>query len=110
MLEDAVEHGEDDVLLGVGEAAQALELALEFGRGAAFPGRRAGRCPGDAEQRIGGHAKEGGERGHEHDGEPEAADLVVGAEFLTALGRDVEIVVRPAPRSRKRGRLHVAAA
>ena len=31
-------------------------------------------------------------------------------EFLTALGRDVEIVVRPAPRSRKRGRLHVAAA
>jgi len=29
--------------------------------------------------------------------------------FLTALGRDVEIVVRPAPRSRKRGRLHVAA-
>lgn len=31
-------------------------------------------------------------------------------EFLTALGRDVEIVVRAAPRSRKRGRLHVAAA
>jgi hypothetical protein len=31
-------------------------------------------------------------------------------EFLTALGRDVEIVVRPEPRSRKRGRLHVAAA
>lgn len=31
-------------------------------------------------------------------------------EFLTALGRDVEIVVRPAPRSRKRGRLHIAAA
>jgi len=31
-------------------------------------------------------------------------------EFLNALGRDVEIVVRDAPRSRKRGRLHVAAA
>ncbi|MGH7663918.1 MAG: helix-turn-helix domain-containing protein, partial [Gemmatimonadaceae bacterium] len=31
-------------------------------------------------------------------------------DFLTALGRDVEIVVRPAPRSRKRGRLHVAVA
>ena len=31
-------------------------------------------------------------------------------EFLTALGRDVEIVVRPAPRNRKRGRLYVAAA
>jgi len=31
-------------------------------------------------------------------------------EFLTALGRDIEIVVRPAPRSRKRGRLHVAGA
>lgn len=31
-------------------------------------------------------------------------------EFLTALGRDVEIVVRPAPRSRKRGRLLIAAA
>lgn len=29
--------------------------------------------------------------------------------FLTSLGRDVEIVVRPAPKSRKRGRLHVAA-
>lgn len=31
-------------------------------------------------------------------------------EFLTALGRDIEIVVRAAPRSRKRGRLHIAAA
>ncbi len=31
-------------------------------------------------------------------------------EFLNALGRDVEIVVRAAPKSRKRGRLHVAAA
>jgi predicted XRE-type DNA-binding protein len=31
-------------------------------------------------------------------------------EFLTALGRDVDIVVRAAPKSRKRGRLHVAAA
>lgn len=29
--------------------------------------------------------------------------------FLRALGRDIEIVVRPAPKSRKRGRLHVAA-
>lgn len=29
--------------------------------------------------------------------------------FLMGLGRDVEIVVRPAPKSRKRGRLHVAA-
>ena len=31
-------------------------------------------------------------------------------EFLNALGRDVDIVVRAAPKSRKRGRLHVAAA
>lgn len=31
-------------------------------------------------------------------------------EFLMALGRDVEIVVRQAPRSRKRGRLRIAAA
>jgi predicted XRE-type DNA-binding protein len=30
--------------------------------------------------------------------------------FLTGLGRDVEIVVRPAPKSRKHGRLRVAAA
>jgi predicted XRE-type DNA-binding protein len=30
-------------------------------------------------------------------------------DFLNALGQDVEIVVRAAPRSRKRGRLHVAA-
>jgi predicted XRE-type DNA-binding protein len=29
--------------------------------------------------------------------------------FLLGLGRDLEIVVRPAPKSRKRGRLHVAA-
>ena len=31
-------------------------------------------------------------------------------EFLRTLGRDVEVVERPPPRSRKRGRLHVAAA
>ena len=80
--EDAVEHGEDDALLGGGEAAEALELALEFGRGAAFPGRRVGRCPGDPEQRVGGDAKEGGELGHEHDGEPEAADLIMGERLL----------------------------
>ena len=30
--------------------------------------------------------------------------------FLTGLGRDVEIVVKPSPRSRKKGRLRVAAA
>jgi hypothetical protein len=29
--------------------------------------------------------------------------------FLTALGPGIEIVVRPAPKSRQRGRLHVAA-
>ncbi len=29
--------------------------------------------------------------------------------FLTALGRDIEIVVRPAPRSRRQGRLRVVA-
>jgi predicted XRE-type DNA-binding protein len=29
--------------------------------------------------------------------------------FLMGLGRDLEIVIRPAPKSRKRGRLHVAA-
>ncbi len=29
--------------------------------------------------------------------------------FLADLGRDVDIVVRPAPKSRKRGRIHVAA-
>lgn len=31
-------------------------------------------------------------------------------EFLTALGRDVEIVLKKAPRSRKQGRLRVVAA
>lgn len=31
-------------------------------------------------------------------------------EFLNALGRDVEIVVRAAPKSRKRGKLYIAAA
>jgi hypothetical protein len=34
-LEDAVEHGEDDVLVGFGEAAEALELALENALGGA---------------------------------------------------------------------------
>lgn len=29
------------------------------------------------------------------------------ADWLTALGHDVEIIVRPAPRPRRRGRLHV---
>jgi predicted XRE-type DNA-binding protein len=29
---------------------------------------------------------------------------------LTALGQDIEITVRPAPKSRKRGRVHIAAA
>ena len=29
--------------------------------------------------------------------------------FLVGLGRDVDIVVRPAPKSRTRGRIHVAA-
>jgi len=60
--EDAVEHGEDDALLGGGEAAEALELALELGGGAAFPGRCAGRCPADAEECVGGHGEERGER------------------------------------------------
>ena len=30
--------------------------------------------------------------------------------FLTGLGRDIEITVRAAPKSRKRGRLSIAAA
>lgn len=30
--------------------------------------------------------------------------------FLTALGRDIEIVITPSPKSRKKGRLRVAAA
>src|SRR5277367_2818624 len=32
------------------------------------------------------------------------------ASWLNALGRDVEIIVKPAPRSRRQGRLHVVAA
>jgi predicted XRE-type DNA-binding protein len=32
------------------------------------------------------------------------------ASWLNALGQDVEIIVRPAPRSRQQGRLHVEAA
>lgn len=37
VLEDAVEHGEDDVLLGLGEAPQTLELPLQLGGRPAFP-------------------------------------------------------------------------
>jgi predicted XRE-type DNA-binding protein len=32
------------------------------------------------------------------------------ASWLNALGQDVEIIVKPAPRSRRQGRLHVVAA
>jgi len=35
--EHAVEHGEDDVLLSLGEAAHALELTLELGGGGQRP-------------------------------------------------------------------------
>jgi hypothetical protein len=62
--EHAIEHGEDDLLLGFGEAAQALELALELGRGPALPlggGPRAGH----AEQDVGGHTEARGELGVE---------------------------------------------
>ena len=37
-----------------------------------------------------------------------STDRLIG--FLTALGRDVEIVVKAAPRSRRRGRMRVIAA
>lgn len=53
MLEDAVEHGEDGLLLGFGEAGEALELALELGGGAALAGGGAG----DPEEDIGGDAE-----------------------------------------------------
>lgn len=50
------------------------------------------RCPraGNTEQHIGGHAEERGEPGHEHDGEPEPAGLVVGEDLLrdAAMGDD----------------------
>ena len=72
--EDAIEHGEDGLLLGLGEPAEALELALEL------RGRPplAGVGAGDAEQDIGRDGEERGELGHERDGEAEPADLVVG--------------------------------
>jgi hypothetical protein len=78
LLEDAVEHGEDGLLLGFGEAAQALELALELGGGPALAGVGAG----DAEEDVGGDAEEGGELGDEDHGEAEAADFVVGEGLL----------------------------
>lgn len=79
MLEkDTVEHGEDGLLLGLGEAADALELALELGGGPALAGLRAR----DAEQHVSGHGEERGESGHEGDGEAKPADLVVGEGLL----------------------------
>ncbi len=59
--EDAIEHGENGLLLGLGEAADALELALQLGGGPALAGLGAG----DAEQDIGGHGEERGAPGHE---------------------------------------------
>ena len=81
----AVEHGEDDLLLGLGEAANALELTLELGGGPALPvgGPRAG----NPEQHIRGHAEERGELGDEHDGEAQAADLVMRERLL----RDAQV-------------------
>ena len=77
--EDTIEHGEDDLLLGLGKAAHALELALELGGGPALAGVRAG----NAEEHIGGDGEERREAGHEGDGEAEAADLVVGEGLLS---------------------------
>ncbi|MBK8245794.1 MAG: hypothetical protein IPK85_00030 [Gemmatimonadetes bacterium] len=42
LLEDAVEHGEDGLLLGFGEAGEALELALELGVGPRLTGWASG--------------------------------------------------------------------
>ena len=79
MLEEhAVEHGEDSLLLRLGESGEAFELALELGGGPALAGLRAG----DPEEHVGGHGEERGEPGHEGDGEAEAADLVVGEGLL----------------------------
>lgn len=51
MLEkNAVEHGEDGLLLGLGEASEAFELALELGGGPALAGARGG--VGDAEEDV----------------------------------------------------------
>ncbi len=84
MLEEhAIEHREDGELLGLGEAADALELALELGRGPALAGLRAR----DAEQHIGGDGEERGELGHEGDRDAGPADLVVGEGLL----RDAEV-------------------
>lgn len=81
--EDAIEHGEDGLLLSLGEATEALELALERRGRAALAGMGAG----DAEQHIGGHREERGELGDERHGEPEPADRVVGEGLL----RDAEL-------------------
>ena len=81
-MEDAVEHSEDDLLLGLGEAADALELALELGGGPALAGGFGRGRAGDAEQDVGGHVEERRELGHERDGEAEAPDLVVGERLL----------------------------
>lgn len=74
-MEHAVEHGEDDLLLGLGESADAPELALELGGRPALAGMRV--CLGDARGARRWGTKEGGERGHKRDGEAKAADLVV---------------------------------
>ena len=58
LLEDAIEHGEDGLLLGFGEAADALELALELGGGPALAGVGAG----DAQEDVGGTANRAARR------------------------------------------------
>jgi hypothetical protein len=80
--EDAVEHGEDDSLLGLGKTADALELALELGGGATLAGGLGGGWADDADEDVGGDVKEVGELGDEGHGETEAADFVVGQGLL----------------------------
>ena len=58
LQEHAVEHGEDDLLLRLWQAAHALELALELRRGPALPRGFARVRAGDAEEHVGGYGEE----------------------------------------------------
>lgn len=74
VLKDALEHVEDESLLGLGEAAEAFELALEAGRRAALGGGLGAR---DTQEFVGRHREQLRELGDEGDREAEAADFVM---------------------------------
>lgn len=75
--EHAIEHLHDDLLLGLGQLVESLDLLLQQRRAAALAGAAL-----QAEQLVGIDAVEPGERRHDGHWHTGGADLVVGEGLL----------------------------